>query len=239
MKRVMVKIWMVAVLVGAGLSAASTIDLKYSGLGAHKSVKVICHGHRISSAAGVYLFDKVGGNGPESNYWPDGEKTVFGFCTDLFQSVTRRETTYMILDPADGPNPHGPMGAEKANYLKELWSRYFDSSWVGTGGFTNQQNISAAAFDVAIWEIVYENLPPSPDDWNLHCGIFKVKKAASAVVDLATNWLHSLTGTGPYADLVLLSNCEKQDMLTQVPEPATIGFILLGLVTFGVSRRRN
>ena len=43
---------------------------------------------------------------------------------------------------------------------------------------------------------------------------------------IANSWLHSLDGTGPKADLRVLSYDGSQDYIVAVPEPATV--VLLG-----------
>jgi hypothetical protein len=51
------------------------------------------------------------------------------------------------------------MGTTKANYIRELWAKYYDNSWASSGPHTAQQNAAAESFATAIWEIVYEDLP--------------------------------------------------------------------------------
>ena len=127
------------------------------------------------------------------------------------------------------------MGDEKADYLSELWARHFDSAWVGSGKFTKNQKKGAEAFAAAMWEIIYEDLPGQSSGWDV-----KTDGSAGALgfrardldTSLANQWLHSLTGAGPKANLLALTNDCKQDFLTEVPipEPATI--VMLGLGSF-------
>lgn len=228
MRNVWIKLVAAVFASGGLLAPADTIDIKFAGLGAHSNVKISIDSKTLYGGAGVCLFDKVGGEGEISSYWEDGSKTFFGFCTDLHQYVSSSESTYTLIDVADGPDPGGPIGEEKANFLKELWAEHFDISWVNSGSYTPQQNYEAAAFGLLVWEIVYEDL----GDWDLSSGHFKVINASSSVLDIANDWLGSLDGQGPYANLVTFTSPIRQDMLTQIPEPATIGFILTGLVLF-------
>ena len=240
MKNVL-KIWAVISLVGlVGASAnASTINIKHTGYGAHDNV-VVYHNNgseikRVNAPGGVYMFDKSGGTG-EGNYWQDGQKTVFGFCMDLYQYTPRSSyATYNVIMPENGPDPYGPMGTTKADYLRELWAKYFDPSWVGNGPFTYDQNAAAEAFDVCIWEIIYEN---PANGYDVTSGDFYVKYYSMEKPAMANAWLNSLTGNGPFANLRSLSSHKHQDMLTQLPEPATLGLIVIGMATLTSTRRK-
>ena len=133
------------------------------------------------------------------------------------------------------------MGAAKAEYLRELWGRFFNSSWLGSGPFSDQQKSDAEAFGAAVWEIIYEDLPETPAGWDVttvdgtagELG-FRCEYADTAT---ANNWLGALDGTGPKADLRTLSYDGKQDFLIEVPEPMTV--TLLGLAGLGLVRKRR
>ncbi len=122
------------------------------------------------------------------------------------------------------------MGVTKAKYIEELWGRYFDPAWVGSGSFTSYQNSQAEAFAAAVWEIVHEDLPSSSLGWDvtldgtLGDGGFRAQYLDAYT---ANTWLHSLDGTGPAANLRVFSYNGQQDYIAEVPEPATI--VLLGL----------
>jgi hypothetical protein len=131
-------------------------------------------------------------------------------------------------------------GTAKAGYISELWGRYYDPSWTGSGQFTWLQDSKAAAFATAIWEIIYEGLPTSPLKWDvkvdgtLGTGGFYTNFGGA---NIANNLLHSLDGTGPMADLRVFSYNGNQDYIAQVPEPTTIA--LLGLGSLSLLRRKR
>jgi hypothetical protein len=150
--------------------------------------------------------------------------------------------TYDVVMPEEAPQPTtflgGPIGPEKAEYLRELWGRFFDPSWTGDGPFTEQQNSDAEAFTAAIWEIVYEELPESPLLWDVTVDGtigdlgFRCENADTST---ANDWLHVLDGTGPKANLRVFSYLGKQDYIVMIPEPATIALLGLGtLVLLGL-----
>jgi len=195
----------------------------------------------ISFYGGVYLFNKTGGTS-QGTIWPNG--LIATFCFEPPEEAPTGTTTYDVVLPEQAPQPTdflgGPIGFEKAEYIRELWGRFFDAAWANGGPFTSQQNSYAAAFAAAIWEIVYEGLPPSPLAWDVtvdgtpgDLGLRCWTEGAAT----ANDWLHALDGTGPEADLRVFISEGNQDYIIQVPEPVTIA--LLGLGSLGLLRKRR
>jgi len=130
------------------------------------------------------------------------------------------------LNEAPLPPLYGsPMGTAKANSIRELWGRNFASSWT-----TGENKQMAEAFNVAIFEILYE----TDQTWDVTSGAgFHVGADVEQAV-LANTWLNQLNGNTSYFanNLVSLSTTSGQDFLVQVPEPASLFLLAAGAMAF-------
>ncbi len=223
-------------------SSVGTVELAVSDYGAGGAVKIWGGGRSgLYGYGGVYMVDKTNGTN-EGNIWSDGLLGVM--CMDLPEAASRDIAIYDVIAPKDGPVPvsflGGPMGTTKADYVRELWGRYFDHSWVGTGLFTQQQKNDSEAFNIALWEIIYEDFPTSSAGWDVTVDGtdgdlgFRCELADTIT---ANNWLNSLDGTGPMADLRSFAHDGNQDFLIEVPEPMTV--TILGLAGLVLVRKRD
>jgi hypothetical protein len=220
--------------------------MESAGYGA-KSTMTIWGGGRYdySVPAGVLMFDKTAGTG--QGEWLDNGY-IGGFCMDLSEYVAQGSFTYDVLAVEDGPRPTAflgeAMGGQKADYIAELWGRFYDSAWSAGGTYTEQQNREAEAFAAAIWEIIYEDLPSSSAGWDVtKDGTWGSRgfKATNLDYTLANSWLAALDGTGPMANLRALSAVGAQDFIVQIPEPATVAFLAFGaaFLASGKLSKRN
>ncbi len=222
----------------------STVDVVHSGFGASGVVTIWGGGYdNLDVYAGVYELTKSDGY-LEGKLWSNGP--VGAFCTELMEEAPTTTLTYDVLPLEKGPIPTtflgGPMGTAKADYVRELWGRYYDSSWFSGGSYSWQQNAKAAAFAAAIWEIVHEDLPMSPLSWDVTLdGTSGARGFRVQGVDasLANSWLRSLNGCGPKADLRVFSYNGAQDYIVEVPEPATIALLGLGGFYSLIRRKRK
>ncbi len=166
---------------------------------------------------GVYSWTNAGytpGLGSQVPNW--------GFCIELTEGAVDGWATVIPLETSPLPPSYGtPMGMAKANYIRELWGRDFDPAWA-TGANTQM----AEAFNVAIWEIIYETDPT----WDVTSGAgFHV---AGGVEQAATAnlWLSQLNGDTAYFanNLYAVSVNGGQDYMVQIPEPATLSLLAVG-----------
>ncbi len=157
-----------------------------------------------------------------------------GYCIDLEDGVSTGNThTWNVTDVASAPDGQYTMGTGKALRLAELWGRYH--GLVDTA-------FKAAAFQLAVWEIVYEAEALQLGTYDVTSGYdrntgFAVDASWHAdfgnLTTLANSWVNGLDGTGPLANLMALTNPRTQDFLVEtVPVPVP-GAVCLGIV--GVS----
>jgi hypothetical protein len=228
-------VFLLVVLPSAAIAyPVSTVEVVSAGNGANELISVWGGGIDGSVEgvyAGVYNLEKTDGAG-DGKLWPDGQ--IGAFCAELSEPAPEITSKYSVISLKDS------MGSGKADYISELWGRYYDPSWAGSGPFSWQQDSKAAAFATAIWEIIYEGLPSSPLKWDVKVDStwggngFRTDFGGASI---ANNYLHSLNGTGPMADLRVFSYSGSQDYIAQVPEPTTIA--LLGLGALSLLRRKG
>ncbi|RTL52769.1 MAG: PEP-CTERM sorting domain-containing protein [Rhodocyclaceae bacterium] len=126
-------------------------------------------------------------------------------------------------------------GAAKATDLGRL----------ATGFYTKVVDAATAgAFQIAVWEIVNEK---NGNAYNLRGGSFKAFADSKQVQALAQDWLNNLPQANTYSldiwhspshqDLAVFS--ALGEVMSPVPEPATVALVLAGLSLLGMARREE
>lgn len=176
---------------------------------------------------------------------PTGEGSLvpsWGFCMDLPSSpVTGWHDVRPVEEaPIHSPAYGTPIGANKADLLRELAGRYWNPAW-GTGA----ARAEAEAFSFAVWEIVYEPYQANASLYNTDTWSPNGSTANGTYFEAndntatarANQMLWSLTGDSNWFDYNIraLTSLDGQDFLVRVPIP---GAVLLGVVGFAAARRK-
>lgn len=232
----MSRYWLYTVLAWAGVLWASpaahadSMTVKALGPGALGQSVSITHPNSGGSAvhyggfAGFYSWEKTGGGGP----FATGTKFQT-FCIELTEFFSTGNTyTVNVVDPLNAPNPGLPVGqmtSAKASLLSELHGRFLGE--VDTSK-------EAAAFQVAVWEIVYDTgLKLGAGQGQVYIDNASHLNAGTYGA-LAQYWLNQLNGTGPQPDLLALSKAGFQDQIIVNPVPAPPALVLAGIGFLGL-----
>lgn len=220
-----------AAAVSSSASAATVIADVLSVNPGSSLTYILDGGPEATTLAGVFNWNRSGGT-----FGPDIGDPFKSFCIELTQTVQPGiNVTFDVIPLENGPLPGSGssgglagMGVAKAGNLKKLWAEYYDDALLS--------NNNAAAFQTAVWEIVYD---PSLD---LASGNFQAKQSSPGVfsdshVATSVAWLGSLAGLTLQADLAALSNLDWQDQVVVVPEPTLGGLLMLSALA-GYRRRR-
>lgn len=116
--------------------------------------------------------------------------------------------------------------AAVANSLARLYQTWFADSLTSS--------TKTAAFQTAVWEIAYEN-GANPID--LDAGKFELE-TVNGVRTQALSYLN-VNGWVPSADVGVILRVGNQDLIVQVPAPASLALFGIALAGLGVAARRR
>ena len=139
-----------------------------------------------------------------------------------------------------GGNYTDYVATEPDNPIYTMLGQLFTEAY----GAATGNAMNSAAFQLAIWEIVYDS------DLNLSGGDFRVLGGDAATVAVAQGWLNALGNFQDNYRLVLLHSATHQDFVTfgepfrdvtrtRVPEPAPLALLAAAMLAMIVVRRRR
>jgi len=180
---------------------------------------------------------------------------IHTFCADVHQPAPTGSDwrRYDILPLEEAPvggqnNVTGPMVSQKVNDLRWLYAMFYGQWNDGVGDARDE----AAAFELSVWEIVFETTGQYDVYDPAVRGDFYTTSGGSTFAALANSWLGAVeNATGPVPDIPLrvLGNETWQDYAVIIPgtggdpapEPITlvgVGLGIAGLVRHVRTRRR-
>ena len=228
------------------LGETASVTLVGTGLGATISFH---YGTTwITDFAGEYKWQPAAGS---NNPWPLNQPFT-SFCVDLNEYIRLNNTYNYVLKSLESspyPDPQTSntgMGTDRANALRRLW---------GTDRADVTTNVKAAAFQMAIWEIVFEypasaGLPLSSMNvtgGNFYMDVTDTDSTKQALWQSIANQANAYLAaawapTAKYEPmLAVMSLNGAQDQLVVMPLPASAcgGAVLFGaLAALRTARRR-
>ncbi|MBK7403337.1 MAG: hypothetical protein IPJ41_01565 [Phycisphaerales bacterium] len=218
----------------AAAAEADIVDMYYSGPGRGRNAQITMGNVTEGVFAGQLLHQVSTAQGR-------GEALLGAtpmFCTDVFQDVAWQQTAFTLTRLIEVPDSQ-PMSPRTAGAVRDLFA-----AANGAQLDLNGSNDFAAAFQLAVWEVVNDY------DWhagraslNLSEGWFRAANldgsALSGTVLSSVESLFDSVGSGSsYAGLVALRSPTAQDQLAVVPSPGA-ATALAGAALALIARRRR
>jgi hypothetical protein len=259
------------VLLVATAAQAGTVNSKYTGkTGTGVNVQYTGDLSNVNKTAdgGLFNFTVLAVSSPAPlDLDPNNtaKDDYVAFCIELVEYITLNQVaTYNVVPAALAPVANSPYGAMTAQGQADLELLFGSAAWQ-TVSWTPDQ---ATAFQLAVWEIVYENAIGSNtggDGTNEWDGTYDITNASNngnfkssvtggilALVNTYLGYVNSPGANPTYGYIAGLSNTSVQDYVTKYGEGSTpgdfvplppavlMGFGLLGALGLarGIRRRK-
>lgn len=195
------------------------------------SIDHMINGNPQSVNAGMFNLETS--NTPAAFPWLTDGGNVDAFCVELEQNISFNALTeYDIVTGA------AYFDVATVDLVGQLFTSAFNS--VTDQVDPNDQRVYSSAFQVALWEIVYDS-----GSIDLSNGIYMTDVMEDAdVMAQANTWLSNLGNAVSTFDIFVLKNDDSQDLVIvnpklaqQVSAPTSLGLMGLAMLGFAVSRR--
>ncbi len=209
-------------------ASAEIVTMAYEGTGAGQNVRITSDLFTGDAFAGQ-IRQVISGGTSLDGHWRT-------FCTDLSQHVSSTPSPFEVV-PVEVLPSGSPMGTEKASALRDLYAFA-----AGSQLLESTSNALAAAFQLAIWEVLIDFDGGAADlGLDVTTGHFSATRTnGDALSDGVMGHLSSMLGAIGQADgasvqLLGLASGQRQDQLIVVPAPAAFAL----LAAAGATRRRR
>ncbi len=218
----------------AGTAAATDVQLRFLETGAGRNVSVTLNGDTNTFFAGQLIHEVQTSSAPTLSV--DGRITTF--CVEIEERTNGSFDTFAVsvLDDQVIPAAVGATGSARTQAALDVADAFY--AIAADAAATNNE---AAAFQLLLWEIVYDYDPTAglssidPTTGNLTLARGNGDPLWSAVDSLIDTFSAAIGSNSTSRAFSLLTNNGKQDQI--VPTPGSIA--LLGLVGLTAARRRR
>lgn len=208
------------------------MEMKYLGTGQGRNVKIALDGQARNVFAGEIRH--AARNGTGLGAWFEG-MTLSTFCTEIEQNTSGSWKQFTITNPGL-VTPANPVAA-KTQALADMFAMLRTQR--GLGAFNSDM---AAAFQLAVWEIVYDyDAEAGRSSLDITAGRFDARQtngnALSTAITSRINGFWDAIGSGARTlDIFGFHNSSAQDQI--VPTPGGVALAGLGLTMMGLRRRK-
>lgn len=259
MKKSVLVLVLSAFAAAPALADLPTVDVKETGIGANLVMTIHTNystgSQATANGSAVYvgvqsilLAKNASHPWPTISGFPSQGSTIDTFCVDIWDWSSADAIPSQVIPLSLAPDKHqepdvpGPMGVQRARLLAELLEEHWPT--VGLPSDNPNPNITAAALQAAIWEIVNEPVPSDRLGYDVNGGVFYLDGGGADQVEarrIANSWLHSLdeslAGVDD-SDYLAVTSVRGQDYLVRVPIPGAVLLGMLGLSAAGLKLRR-
>jgi uncharacterized protein (TIGR03382 family) len=208
------------------------VEFQYTGVGKGTAVKIALDGSAFNAFAGEIKHSARNGTG--IGEWFNGI-TLNTFCTEIEQHTSGSWLQFTISNPGL-VTPANPVAA-KTQALADMFALL--QTRRGTNAFNNDM---AAAFQIAVWEIVYDfNAEAGRSSLDITSGRFDARSTngnplAAGISSKVNEFWDAIGGGARTLDVFGFHNSTAQDQI--VPTPGGLALGGLGLIAMGRRRRK-